>query len=588
LDPQVANSQVRPIVRRSVRGGFHSLSPSPSLQYQQWAELAVMEIMLHIPCCTRPGEYRWLLDDLERFLTEVALPDVPLVSLAGVFTRMPPAGHAPPPDLNSAAADGRLSKEAVLSFYDRLEQSGRPLNALYARLGRLGFKVCTNQGSLDLDQVAAEADALLAEVSKYDTGEPFAQKYIVGRYRQCLRDLHTPAASGSARFVPWQDPTLGKPTGERQARLQVRFVPIAGTPAPWHSLVQCTDTLDAMWSEATIHVLREAARPEVIYQVAKERTVGSIPCSAIGPPAWDGENFWIGHASAGIRLVSPVGDILGQADADDGLPPYTPKPYRVADYGRVFDAPLHLHPLGPGRCLVIGQFGPDHRLWFAIVSRRRDEVESARLQIEVFHTATKVLRSDEEVGGVDVSFKPGRAAMCTLPNGRRLLLVGRDPLPGQTEMATRGLLTVDASNLDVSVAQAVLPSKIYGTCWHAIEGHVLMPSRAGIDLFAPVDAALNRWEGRSLVTLDRRSGERLAGVVLMYRGHLYLPGSHRWYRIDPKAWIVEPIQVPGRTDGDKSDGEEFERYAVSAHYGPVAWKIGGVLHQVKIEPLVRP
>jgi hypothetical protein len=579
LDSKLAEGQVRRIVQRRVAPGFSNPSASPLTHYVEWTNLAINQIVLHMPARCEGRERRWMLDDLYRFLMTVASPNIPLPLMASVLTNAAPAGDAPPPDLNSAAAEGRLSRQEVLRFYDRLEQSGQPLNALYARLGRLGFQVYTERMRLDPERVAVETDAVLDSVRKYDAGDPNYRGYITARYERHLKLLRAEAARiGGTHRAGMKYPLPQNPIAELDAGMQVTFEPIPDMPASWGTFIRCTDTMDAMWSGDTIHVLREPGKPEAIFHVEREPIARVLGRDTLGPPAWDGENFWIADDRLGIHLVSPSGQVLSQLRPEDGLPPYRHGYWRIGGDQKDFGDPLNLCAISPGRCIVSGQFGGDGRLWFAVVTRRAIH-ESSELQIDIFHSATKNAPEGHEPDDIEAGFTPGLWTTYVEPHRqRKLLLIGRQPLPGQQNLPDRGPMAIDLATLDVSILPAALPMSFFGYRWYGTNGHILTPNQTKVDVFSPAEATSERWNRRTLIEVESRAGSSLSAEVLKYEGELYLPGLP-WFRIDPRTWTVEPIHSPG-----VPFQKMFQQYAVSAHYGLVAWNMGGLLHRVRIEP----
>lgn len=103
----------------------------------------------------------------------------------------------------------------------------------------------------------------------------------------------------------------------------------------------------------------------------------------------------------------------------------------------------------------------------------------------------------------------------------------------------------------------------------------------GLHLFSPADDEANNWRRKARVEIEVHRRPKLRPLLLKYDGAIYNPGAH-WRRIDPQTWRVE------RLTGSELPAElQFEHYGVSAHYGLVAWELGGRFYRVSIDSEAR-
>ncbi len=550
---------------------------SPSEQDRQWVNTGCQFILTN----GSPG-YRWVnvrganrpkpiyddgnaLQDLYRFLTQVAPETTPPVHyldeclslfLQGVFSV---AG-----DATDELGQARFTEDELRMFYGRLKESKAPANVFYGRYGLLALELHLKRGE-QLDQrMLDEADQLFAFLAahgwkgKIDTvGHAFCE-YLSREREEIIQGLAArPSTLAKHHLLP-ENPFPADPSG------RVRLEPIAGIAADWRMLRRCSDNMDVICTESGVSVMREKGVVKQIFATPHSDEIRAV--------AWDGKNFWIGTATEGIALVSPEGQVVDRVGADQGLPPYDSQTgfstiYHPAAY-------LQLHAVEPGKCLAIGAFGPHKRLWFAVIQRSHGKGATAA-RVQVFHKATHVPptlagQADDDleevftVAWLKEYAAPGRQTP-------RLLLVGRQKRGPERASDGRRPLAIDLETLRVSLFPARLPCSMMS--WQDGEdmvwsnGRLLRGTIGEVHVFAP-DEKGETWSHRKLI--DSRTPEC---VLLPWAGQIYCGGAH-WYRIDPQTLEVQQLtRSPIRW--------WFEGYAVSAHFGMVAWR-NGQLFQVRI------
>lgn len=552
---------------------------TPSAQDQLWVDAGCHSILATIT----PGEDRWVevdgvkrpqffcddrttLDGLHRFLTEVAPETIsPVRSLCEFLALF---GHR-----KSADADkpGRFTADELRRFYGRLKESKAPANVFHGRFGLLSLEFhLKRDGRLDQGMLD-EADQLLAVLAAHKWQTHFEKGLIT--YGDCLVSYREQIVRGLAAHGPTVAKRHPLPLNTVPADPvgRVRFERIAGITADWHTLRECSDTMDMMWSELGVFVMREKG--------AVKRIFAAPPGGGIRAVDWDGENFWIGTAAEGIAVVSPEGQVVDRVGADQGLPPYESQ--RGAGMISCTPGYLHLHCVERGKCLAIGAFGPHKRLWFAMLERSPGKDATAS-RVQVFHKATHlppavVSRADDDleeiftVAWIKEYAPPG-------PQAAKLLLVGRSLRESQEwRLDGRRPLAIDLKTLRVSIFPGQLPCSSStrqdggNLAWS--NGRLLYGTNGALYVFA-LDEKGERWSRKKLVNAVREDF-----TVLPWAGQIYSGGAN-WYCLDPQTLKVDkltrsPLSV------------YFNGHAVSAHFGLVAWR-AGQLFQVSIGTADQP
>jgi hypothetical protein len=119
----------------------------------------------------------------------------------------------------------------------------------------------------------------------------------------------------------------------------------------WYPIVgwrKCTETLDVLWNEWAVLVMREKGVAREILSETEPRYLDV---------KWDGRHLWVVTQHDGLRVVSPSGQVVYRIGERDGLPPY--------------DRGVVMHPIQPDVVFLSGSFGEHCRGWCAIVDVRR-------------------------------------------------------------------------------------------------------------------------------------------------------------------------------------------------------------------------
>jgi len=569
LDDSLRQGRASPAVCRAVgaNSDFYGEPLSPTGQYVDWTRDGLRFLWYELPRYRYvPGgkefDDRQTLDNLYRFLTEVATRPVPLSYVMSLATPISNTW-----DLVDAVQEGRLEANAVRRFYERLEETGRPVNVLYGRTGLIALRVYGPERKFRPDDLDA-CDRMIQDLGDL-CGDDREFRTAVGHCQYRLEKLREEMTR-----------TLGKPSQEKRHRLpenpiaafdaagRVRFEPVEDVQVGyWFGLVRCTQSLDVAWARETVYAMPARGVVRELFRLEDDRE-GGEPVDHIYSVHWDGQSIWIASGSHGIYVISLDGSVLGHVGAEEGLPPYESRPVWSAQAGTAHPKPLLLHPIAPGRCIAVGRMPGLGRVWIAEVAKGDGQPPGGSFAVNVFHTARKAPApsDDESAPDPETIFQPAWLAEYRHPAtpSRRWLLVGR----------SGGPLAVDIETLEVKV----LPGRLWKP--HCVgDGRLVQLTGEGILLLAPPKYAIEgEWVETSLVEWEPFRRPALRSLLLDYQGMIYIPGTE-WRRIDPRDWTVQrlkPLTMPRQ--------DPFASYSVSAHYGLVAWSGGGPLYRVLVEP----
>jgi hypothetical protein len=576
LSPDVAEGTIRASIRRACGGPSrkHGEEPfSPLRQYTEWADSAGKFLLFYCP----NSDGQKALDNLFRFLTQVASPKIPLPALAANII------EAPPYDFPTKIAQGRFQADQVHLFFERLKRTGQPLNVFYGRLGLLSLKVNVFRDEEVGPEALEEIDALLKLVRDLDAGQPDYYQ-VVARYeyrfdrlrREILKRLG--GVSQEKRH-----PLPENPIAQIDAARHVTFWPVEGIRPDWYGLRKCAESLDLAWTRGAVYVIPQKGLVRKVFSAAGPDKSREWNSGAVYLAVWDGESVWIA-CQYGIHVVSPTGEAVAHVGAAQGLPPYrTAGDTSGLIGGSGGRRSIALHAIAPGKCLAIGHFGKNHRTWCAVVSQTNRASGSPTFQVKVFHTATELAHAQLDAPYYDpnVVFAPGWLTEYTPPHvpHNRLLLVQRW-IRGAAVTMRKQPLAINLNSLAVSVLPAALPR---GSGYRAVGGHIVASHSKGIDLFSPSDSRPDQWVHTPLLHYKPHAKKPdLKRLILPHEGLLYQPGS-QWFSVDPSTWKVERLENKVTPYVDP-----FQYYAISAHYGLVAWNRRGTLWRISIEPRPSP
>ncbi len=580
LDASLRKGSYDASLQKMMGWQVREIPPSPrERQLRHFDESAIFYILAHSP---RPasigrslshGDYSRTLDDLYRYLTQLAPP-----------WPTQPGGNLVVANLNRLIETGCLTQEDVRAFYQRLIHSGSPLAAFYGRCGLLSLDLNVSQDAKIDSRALHEIDSLLESVHRFDGGESYRRgeaKYLtelLGQMRSAItRRIDGTVAQKRHELPPNPIPAIVPSP-------QVTFVPIPSVECPWYGLVKCNDSLDVMWSFDSVFVMRQRGDLDKIFTL----DTGSNyyrPTDQVYSAGWDGRNVWVATMSSGVFIVSPDGEIVGQVDLDDGLPlvdaGLLSRPVRGYVHASS-NSPLRLHPISLGRCLAIGQYGKEKRIWIALLSLG-DGDDDATYRAKVFHTATKDSSERRAAAQEDPEalFTPSWLLEHQPPDAARMLLVGRQ-FGNQVQPSSRPL-AIDLDTFAVNVFPSYFPTPFNtGLCARfGIGGSIVFAGPRQIDLLSPPEEKGQEWNVQSI--LERPNLQSTPRPhLLQYQGSLYNPGE-LWTRIDCGSWEAEPLNTTPTLHQYR-----FENYGVSAHYGMIAWNADDRLYQVSIDAAVPP
>ena len=526
LDVSLRGGAIHARIRPGVYG---RRAASSDEQYSRWANWAVSYIgYLSDP---RPEGGRAELDDLYRFLTEVADPNVPLFMLLEKFSRKRAFGFV--------GESPRYPLPEVRRFYERLERAGQPLNVAYSRYGLLALRLFGGQGPVE-PQVHHEVEQLARLVKTLPPASASKFQPHVVRLREVIRRI---SQTGGKRHPLPATPIVDVPESVR-----VRFEPLDRLyGGKWLHWVKCDESRDMVWSLKTVGVMDQpSSLREVLQMPRKPARVGES--DQIYNVQWDGENIWVACRFSGVRILSPSGEVLATADKEHGLPPYDPDP--LFGYPKSVPPPLFLHPVEPRKCLAVGRYGKNRRLWFALLAWDRGSADAGRIAVDVFHTA-KDVTTNLSGGDINVNARGVAGIRWTLeyPLGnRRLLLLGHG-INGVMHQPTKTIirprpLAVDLDSLEVFTSSCLIPySSSYAESQIAVEDRILRATSYGVELLTPSGVETSQpWQRRVLHRCHHGATVRLladqgrvtgaTAQLLWHEGRLVWPKS--WIRITPQ------------------------------------------------------
>ncbi len=452
------------------------------------------------------------------------------------------------------------NRKEYRQLYQRLTETEHVGAQVFGRYRLL--RIAAEDGEKEPDQsLLADANSLLQFVDSQTSLilRDYRNPVLGIREQVTARLARTPGKVAKLRpltiLEPYQFDTLHR----------VAFAPTGMKSDGWLSLERCHESLDLLYSEYAVYVMREPRQLTAIW-TSENRLSGD---KAVYEARWDGENIWIALTVGGILVYSPAGQLLAKFDRESGLPPYQETSERhPTNY-------LLIHPLAAGRVLAVGTFGTDDRVWFAELVLR----PKARERINLFHRLTKLhgQRDDPELISNVAWIKPYQLA-----NDPMRLLVKRQyrgadpPFP----------LIIDPETLKVSVHPVQFDLSLAGkeTNWYGRRfsilpsGDVLHPVGFGVERFSFGQG----WNWRQPPNLFIRGDIRGVDGWIERDGEiLYCAGD--WYRIDARKLMHERL-----TNGIVPPFCQFTNYGVSAHHGLVGWNASGPLVQVLIDPSSPP
>ena len=571
LDYGVARGAVRPLVTEGLwtfdqhylrTASYRSRQSSRAEQDEEWCTRAAVAVLGN-SVYFEPPLLAWAKEgrvygplgpedrfaEIEWFLEEVVPPKVMVSALA---TELVERGG-----FRQAVQMGYVREDDVRAFYKKLLKSKKPYVAFYGRCGELFWR----HRELPKSEALHEADALLAIARTAPAHPP--QK----SFPELLTSLRSAIASGSAAAttvarVPGPEGgarRLSKPRTEpAEAGRRVRFERIEGLHAKWNNLLQCEGGLDVLWSQSRAYRM---ARPGVVEPIA----VHWMSHGELQQVVWDGKQIWILTARPKLLVYSRDGKLIGEVPekeipTDDLTWPAQLGPQRGPPQRMRLNSPM-LHPVEPGKCLLVAQINPSGRTFMAMASEGSPRDGSA-YHLQVFHTARKIF-DDSNVDDLDRLF----AATGVIEpvggsqRGSRVVLVTRSAMGRSCKP-----LAVDLSTLKVSVHGATLPPASF-RC--AVGSRIFSNFNGQVTVVSPAQDARQPWTARKLNEPNPLESPLLTPdsyrSPLVHGRFVYVPGRF-WHRVDPRTLEYELL-----TKQPLPAERCYESYAISAHYGLIAW-----------------
>lgn len=567
-----------------------------------------------------PSDDRGTLEALYRVMTELAPADTPSFSLLFVILRSS-RGSLP-----FVVREQRLEPREMAALFERVRETKRPAAVFYADCGKLALEV-----HLSYRTEGRSGITLLEHVQK--SLEQWKPSYRVWQTGVALTEaLRKPllTRAGTHPSLPAPPRGTSKPVFNASTRKlrcpippvdpnsRVQFELLDGPVPDWWEIIPVAPKLDVVWSRNEVSVMREPGRLVTLYEIPEsKRPRMSSPHAAevetkgfqhgnaaakldaelfplkedeegLHEVRCDGNSVWMVTTRSGIEVVSLDGRQRWHLDESVGLPPYEPLRYQSG--GGRLRVPVLLHPIESGRCLAIGRYGKNSRLWFAILtlpeatskSPASDLQQTVRPEVKVFHTATHLGGSNSKgLDDIHEIFRPSWVIELPNTSEKRTLLVNRGP---------RRPLLIDVESLSVSIMPQEMPG-------HALPaqrpqlayGRLAFERNWKLLVFPLPDRNATAWEMIEFNDVPQMTGHIPVSIgsqmnypLLRHGDNVFTVGKE-WLQLDLRTHAVEALSrapIPLR--------DRYEHYGQSSHYGMVAWNRGDRLHQVRVLPPDRP
>jgi hypothetical protein len=320
-----------------------------------------------------------------------------------------------------------------------------------------------------------------------------------------------------------------------------------------------------MWNDREVWVMDTPGETRQIMRFRKDNEIVFLE--------WDGKHIWIATVK-GLYVADTQGSLIGRIPFDDKLPNQVTG---TADHSR-----LHLLALSPGRMLLATSYGNPQRAYIAVIEQKPE----GGFESKVLHTAMRqpvyagfVTKPDD---ALDVAFPLTWVVKCDDPRTHRpIILVGRSEFGAKSNRDKSGRLTsdfvesarlcrpfaIDLESLNVDLfplsPRFVTPQKPYRSNVSIFKGALY--TIYGSRVLKSEGIVREAVEFREKELLDEyRSGVDIS-QWLRHEDYLYSPGA-QWGRLDlnsGKYELISSVPLPAH--------HCYGRYAVSAHYGLIAW-----------------
>ncbi len=475
-----------------------------------------------------------------------------------------------------------MTREEFDQLYQRLADSEDELMSWYGRVGLLGRRLKPEmngpQKSLDA-ALLYDIDRLKRDLLEYCRRHPRtgsagalavempaeALGIITQGRNPWLRSRAPQEAARIARL--YGDDEHGLPIEQLPITRQVRIVPMNSHRATWDALVACGPSLDAVYKDFELWLM---PRPGVLQSIL---TTNSKTRDYIQKVHWDGRWIWVTTRTSGVRVFTPSGrlvghlpmmspvdeNIVGGSSSVAALPPGHPDSMRPSAYFAGYpyrpsggQPAFLICPIGDGRCVAVGQFGPGKRSWVCSLKL----ADSGDWTVKLVHSAVRVAKVDvlAPTLEIDAVFHPQYLVPAELPGRepRRVVVIGRG------YFRTPPLL-LDPETDKVSVS--TLPFQTF---------------RKG---FYGVPIVNGRLAHGPFSMEEEVAPESLNGVNWQGPSRQLVPSREGWFRLHR-----QPLGYEWLPFADENLKPPFVLFAASSHFGPIVWRPDGEISRVVIEP----
>lgn len=494
----------------------------------------------------------------------------------------------------------RETRQRFRVLYAHLEQTNVPLFRLYARSGRLALCMAKPRNSWDAAMLQ-EAAALQTAWDEYLKSD--------SRYKEVASPLRL-----LTQGIRKQIENATRSDGTKRHHLspntlivgadphpRIAFEPLTKVPTEWREWRQINDLLDVMWSSHGVWILFEPSRARRIFEGEGRSDIVLDVCC-------DGQLIWVLAQDSGLRAYTLAGRFVGALYPEDATAtetrsagdPALPAIGISAGYRQMrlsgghaavrLYGPTHLHPIAPGRCLVLSMYLPKRRLWIAAVTAEADSARTRRFGVQVVHETTmaaqRILTGEDD--NPKETFEARWFTEIRLPAkpAQRLLLIGRPEFFHEQLRTGRRPLAVDLDSLAVSVFPGRFGgvSRQYDELRYFHSGRLVFAYGSSIRLLSPPsDVSQADWTCTEVLPPPRTwpdprlSWQQPSRKFVDVGDHLVNPGP-LWRRVFPAEGRLEQI-----TPEQITPRYQFRNYAVSAHFGFVAWNSGDIAYRVHFD-----
>jgi hypothetical protein len=474
-------------------------------------------------------------------------------------------------------------------FLTVLQNTGDPLDAVMARLGRLlcqRFRLPRDQqpdsATMNQEAIAVEqelrritgtvppillrlrrelAGQTAPEPYKHPIGEALGRALFLGESEEPTYQLDFERVDLRVWLRDGREEPFGELTWANQPGFVSEWCP------PW-GLEHVGVPLDVLWSGCYVLVEHEPGllEPLVLDHGAEVRCVRC-----------DASYIWVGSRTRGLQVFDLAGNLVQTVNAKSGLPP--------CDRELVFVLPE------PGQAVACGSFGAELRTWCA-----RIDITVQPAKVDILLEATETAAADrnrdaELVGALSpqeqqqrrfrTAFTPGFMDLYRDPlaSGRPLVYIDRI----QEHNEPQPPLLLDLQRRTGRIVQMVKFARTIPLFTvrpvFLPDGNLVVPDQEQIIVQGPPGRFSEARNSQRVVYEDLRVSH--GGVVWADDGYVYAPTLRYWVRIDPETLAAERLGL--RPQFEPQAGED-EYVSSSAHFGLVMYTSAGKFFKIHVTP----